>query len=400
MEYGYPLVNQFFELENSDKKILFHLPSSEIGMDKNLLPLIFPSSVSRTRSFLVIQNEASIYHYVIQTAERTYTLSSNYLHWRFFTNTLKRAIQCTDEQRHQFLNSLVNLFPPATLTYVSYPSLNFKEPMPRPLETPSSDELMVLLTLDTNVLITLLSTIYNERRIIVVGSSEKCVSVFIISLLQVLSPLSWKHTIIPLLPERFLELVQSPTPYIIGIPSELQDQLVLTDVIVMLDIDKGTIRSTDSLAVKSDCTLFPQKWVSQLVIRLEDIKQKAFDMPQQLNDAVLDAFKAFHNNYIPEIENRIQAMVETGEEFGLKEFLNNFFRYGDMHKFLEVFIHTTAFDQFVLYTEAKLKKRGIKKVKKGMLKSIFRTSSKPLFDVDDAVVMTSTHANPPVFSLL
>ena len=46
--------------------------------------------------------------------------------------------------------------------------------------------------------------------------------------------------------EKYLHLIQSPTPYIIGLDPSLMQILDLTDIVVFVDIDNGKIKSTDS----------------------------------------------------------------------------------------------------------------------------------------------------------
>ena len=55
-----------------------------------------------------------------------------------------------------------------------------------------------------------------EKRVIVTGSDVVTITEAVQSLVKLLSPLEWPHTLIPIIPDTHVELAYNPTPYICG----------------------------------------------------------------------------------------------------------------------------------------------------------------------------------------
>jgi hypothetical protein len=56
-----------------------------------------------------------------------------------------------------------------------------------------------------------------EFQVLLVGDSIAAVTRAVQTLTSMLSPLSWPHTLIPVVPDQLVDLCHSPTPYFIGI---------------------------------------------------------------------------------------------------------------------------------------------------------------------------------------
>lgn len=61
----------------------------------------------------------------------------------------------------------------------------------------------------------------SERQIILVSSQLSQLTPAAVSLIALLYPFRWKGTFIPVLPQDLLEVLQSPLPYLVGLPSEV-----------------------------------------------------------------------------------------------------------------------------------------------------------------------------------
>lgn len=76
-----------------------------------------------------------------------------------------------------------------------------------------------------------------EHKVIFVSDSQIVLGYVIEALLSFLYPLRWEHVILPILPEKLLQLLEAPVPLIAGIPTALaSDGLICSarDVTVVL----------------------------------------------------------------------------------------------------------------------------------------------------------------------
>lgn len=103
--------------------------------------------------------------------------------------------------------------------------------------------------LDT--IIKIFSSILYEQKLIFIGNELGTLTRLINTFVCLLYPFSWPHTYVPILPALMLDIVQAPTPYIIGILRSCEpylssnDDLLLQDNsdILIVDIDHDRIRS-------------------------------------------------------------------------------------------------------------------------------------------------------------
>lgn len=103
--------------------------------------------------------------------------------------------------------------------------------------------------LDT--IIKIFSSILYEQKIIFIGSELGPLTRLINTFVTLLYPFSWAHTYIPILPPLMLDVLQAPTPYIIGILRSSESYLSGNNEfssqdnsdILIVDIDRDRIRS-------------------------------------------------------------------------------------------------------------------------------------------------------------
>src|ERR1700733_12626882 len=79
----------------------------------------------------------------------------------------------------------------------------------------SNTEINIFSYLDT--IIKIFSSILYEQKIIFIGNELGPLTRLINTFISLLYPFSWPHTYIPILPALMLDIIQAPTPYIIGI---------------------------------------------------------------------------------------------------------------------------------------------------------------------------------------
>ncbi|CAF1514459.1 unnamed protein product, partial [Adineta steineri] len=110
---------------------------------------------------------------------------------------------------------------------------------------------VTLLSLSTETIIKIFSSILYEQKIIFIGNELGTLTRLINTFICLLYPFSWPHTYVPILPALMLDIIQAPTPYIIGILRSCEsylsgnEDLLSQDNsdIIIIDIDHDRIRS-------------------------------------------------------------------------------------------------------------------------------------------------------------
>ncbi|CAF3829423.1 unnamed protein product [Rotaria sp. Silwood1] len=110
---------------------------------------------------------------------------------------------------------------------------------------------VTLLSLSTETIIKIFSSILYEQKIIFIGNELGPLTRLINTFICLLYPFSWPHTYVPILPALMLDVIQAPTPYIIGILRSCESYLTTNDDfllqdnsdILIVDIDHDRIRS-------------------------------------------------------------------------------------------------------------------------------------------------------------
>ncbi|CAF4167447.1 unnamed protein product, partial [Rotaria magnacalcarata] len=90
-----------------------------------------------------------------------------------------------------------------------------------------------------------------EQKLIFISNELGTLTRLINTFICLLYPFSWPHTYIPILPALMLDIIQAPTPYIIGILRSCESYLSRNDEflsqdnsdILIVDIDHDRIRS-------------------------------------------------------------------------------------------------------------------------------------------------------------
>ncbi|CAF2749902.1 unnamed protein product [Rotaria sp. Silwood2] len=110
---------------------------------------------------------------------------------------------------------------------------------------------VILLSLSTDTIIKIFSSILYEQKIIFIGNELGPLTRLINTFICLLYPFSWPHTYVPILPALMLDVIQAPTPYILGILRSCESYLTANDDfslqdnsdILIVDIDHDRIRS-------------------------------------------------------------------------------------------------------------------------------------------------------------
>ena len=110
--------------------------------------------------------------------------------------------------------------------------------------------------LDTTTVISVFSSLLQERRIIVSSRNLTYLTAVVHGFNQLLYPLFWQHIFIPVLPQGLTDYCCAPMPFLCGIPDQLMPRvrsLPLEDVVI-LDIDTSTLETPfqDNLSIPKE----------------------------------------------------------------------------------------------------------------------------------------------------
>jgi len=98
--------------------------------------------------------------------------------------------------------------------------------------------------------LTLFSAVLTEQKILFYSSSFSRLTDSCMALISLIYPMRYSHTLIPVLPHSILEVLSSPTPYIIGVNSQHKEQIdELLDVITV-DLDGGMITIPENMTIQ------------------------------------------------------------------------------------------------------------------------------------------------------
>merc|ERR1719422_2599284 len=98
--------------------------------------------------------------------------------------------------------------------------------------------------------LTLFSAVLTEQKILFYSSSFSRLTDSCTALISLIYPMRYSHTLIPVLPHSILEVLSSPTPFIIGVHSINQEHINdLLDVIVV-DLDGGIIHVPENMTLQ------------------------------------------------------------------------------------------------------------------------------------------------------
>lgn len=64
--------------------------------------------------------------------------------------------------------------------------------------------------------ITIFASLLSEKRILIIGDCVSSLSKILQAASAMLLPFEWPHTFIPVIPDSYVQLCFSPTPYLIG----------------------------------------------------------------------------------------------------------------------------------------------------------------------------------------
>uniref|UniRef100_A0A4W3JD87 UDENN domain-containing protein n=1 Tax=Callorhinchus milii TaxID=7868 RepID=A0A4W3JD87_CALMI len=213
--------------------------------------------------------------------------------------------------------------------------------------------------LSVRQLIKVFASLLLERRVIFTADRLSTLSQCCHAVVALLYPFTWQHTYIPVLPPSMIDIVCSPTPFLIGLLSsslpKLRD-LPIEEVLVLNLGANKFFRQVDD----EDCIL-PRK----LQVALEQVlerKRTLSLLSSSPGSAFLDMVvsEAFVRFFVEVVGHYSLYMTynEKEERSFLWEAFRKSVRSKSLRRFLEIFMETQMFRGFV--QEREMRKLGIK----------------------------------------
>ncbi|NXI94058.1 DEN2C protein, partial [Psophia crepitans] len=218
--------------------------------------------------------------------------------------------------------------------------------------------------LSVSHMIRVFASLLLERRVIFVADNLSTLSKCGHAAVATLYPFTWQHTYIPVLPTSMIDIVCSPTPFLIGILScslpQLQDLPVEEVLIVDLCADKFLQEVSD------EDEILPHKLQAALVQILEERSEilshersdAQGDMP--LNSLVSEAFVQFFVEIVGHYSLHMNV-TEKGERVFQREPFRKSHGSRNVRHFLHFFMETQMFAGFIQDRE----------LRKNMVKGLF-----------------------------
>uniref|UniRef100_A0A286X848 DENN domain containing 2C n=1 Tax=Cavia porcellus TaxID=10141 RepID=A0A286X848_CAVPO len=209
-------------------------------------------------------------------------------------------------------------------------------------------------------LIRVCASLLLERRVIFVANSLSTLSKCGHAVVATLYPFTWQHTYIPVLPASMIDIVCSPTPFLIGILScslpQLQDLPIEEVLIVDLCADKFLQEVSD------ENEILPPKLQAALMQILEErneilSQEQNFSQDVTLNSLVSEAFVRFFVELVGHYSLNM-TVTERGERVFQREPFRKSHTSRRVRHFLDLFMETQMFAGFI--QDRELRKSGVK----------------------------------------
>ncbi|XP_021232706.1 DENN domain-containing protein 2C isoform X5 [Numida meleagris] len=215
--------------------------------------------------------------------------------------------------------------------------------------------------LSVSHMIRVFASLLLERRVIFVADNLSTLSKCGHAAVAILYPFTWQHTYIPVLPTSMIDIVCSPTPFLIGILScslpQLQDLPVEEVLIVDLCADKFLQEVSDEEEI------LPHKLQAALVQILEERneilshEQSCIQGDMPLNSLVSEAFVHFFVEIVGHYSLHMNV-TEKGERVFQREPFRKSHMSRNVRHFLHFFMETQMFAGFI--QDRELSKSAVK----------------------------------------
>uniref|UniRef100_A0A4W5JY33 DENN domain containing 2A n=1 Tax=Hucho hucho TaxID=62062 RepID=A0A4W5JY33_9TELE len=212
-------------------------------------------------------------------------------------------------------------------------------------------------SLSLRLLLRVFASLLLERRVIFTADKLSTLSQCCHAVVALLYPFTWQHTYIPVLPPSMLDIVCTPTPFIVGLLSSSLPSLKELPIEEVLVVDLGNSRFLRQL--DDEDSILPHKLQAALEHVLDQRTELASEMPtdsSSLSTVVSETFVRFFVEMVghyPLFMGGGDREDESGREAFRKAVTSK-----SLKRFLEVFMETQMFAGFV--AEREQRRQGLR----------------------------------------
>lgn len=232
-------------------------------------------------------------------------------------------------------------------------------------------------SLSLRLLLRVFASLLLERRVIFTADKLSTLSQCCHAVVALLYPFTWQHTYIPVLPPSMLDIVCTPTPFIVGLLSSSLPRLKELPIEEVLVVDLGNSRFLRQL--DDEDSILPHKLQAALEHVLDKRRELACekgDLPNDsssLSTVVSEAFVRFFVEMVGhyslfmggaerEDESVSSPTLPSPSSSPSSSFQRDAFRKAvtskSLRRFLEVFMETQMFTGFI--QERELRRQGLR----------------------------------------
>lgn len=228
-------------------------------------------------------------------------------------------------------------------------------------------------SLSLRLLLRVFASLLLERRVIFTADKLSTLSQCCHAVVALLYPFTWQHTYIPVLPPAMMDIVCTPTPFIVGLLSSSLSRLKELPLEEVLVVDLGSSRFLRQM--DDEDSILPHKLQAALEHVLERRKEFACDLadntsePGCLSSVVSEAFVRFfveivghYSLFMGGSDRDEESSASSSSSPTPSSFQRDAFRKAvsskSLRRFLEVFMETQMFAGFL--QERELRRQGLK----------------------------------------
>uniref|UniRef100_A0A8C9LZ97 DENN domain containing 2A n=1 Tax=Piliocolobus tephrosceles TaxID=591936 RepID=A0A8C9LZ97_9PRIM len=222
-------------------------------------------------------------------------------------------------------------------------------------------------SLSVRHLVCVFASLLLERRVIFIADKLSTLSKCCHAMVALIYPFTWQHTYIPVLPPAMVDIVCSPTPFLIGLLSSslpLLRELPLEEVLVVDLVNSRFLRQMDD-----EDSILPRK----LQVALEHILEQRNELAREQDEGPLDSRHGSESSPLNEVvsEAFVRFFVEIVGHYSLfltsgereertlqREAFRKAVSSKSLRHFLEVFMETQMFRGFI--QERELRRQDVK----------------------------------------
>ncbi|XP_033048164.1 DENN domain-containing protein 2A isoform X2 [Trachypithecus francoisi] len=211
-------------------------------------------------------------------------------------------------------------------------------------------------SLSVRHLVCVFASLLLERRVIFIADKLSTLSKCCHAMVALIYPFTWQHTYIPVLPPAMVDIVCSPTPFLIGLLSSslpLLRELPLEEVLVVDLVNSRFLRQMDD-----EDSILPRK----LQVALEHILEQRNELAREQDEGPLDSRHGSESSPLNEVvsEAFVRFFVEIVGHYSLfltsgereertlqREAFRKAVSSKSVRHFLEVFMETQMFRGFI-----------------------------------------------------